>query len=181
MPDMRPMNIAVVMTGGTIAKSYDPSSGRLFNFETKVRDLIESLRTDDLTFDFIDLMHKDSLDLSEDDRRMIVDAVAEAAAGHDGVLVTHGTDGMAATGAALAERQSQPPVPIVFTGAMVPYVIEGSDARQNITEALLALRLLPGGTYLAFHNRVLPLQAVRKDYQSLTFLAEPSPAQGPDV
>ncbi|MAM12855.1 MAG: asparaginase [Rhizobiaceae bacterium] len=173
MPDMRPKKIAVIMTGGTIAKSYDPSAGRLHNFETKVRDLIESLRADDLTFDFVDLMHMDSLDLSEADRALIVDAVIAASADNDGVLVTHGTDGMAATGALLSDRLPQPPVPIVFTGAMVPYVIAGSDALQNVTEALLALRLLPAGAYLSFHNRVLPLQAARKDYQSLTFLADP--------
>lgn len=167
--DMTHMKIAVIMTGGTIAKTYDPSTAKLFNQETRVEGLIAGLRTDDLSFTFVDLMHKDSLDMDDEDRRLIVQAIADASKDHDGVLVTHGTDGMAATGKVLAETLPTPDVPIVFTGAMVPHVVEGSDASQNVTEALLALRLLPPGAYLSFHNRVLPLGAIRKDYETLTF------------
>ncbi|MEX3007517.1 asparaginase domain-containing protein [Hoeflea sp. TYP-13] len=163
------LSVAVVMTGGTIAKSYNPAKARLYNFETKVRDIIASLRTDDLHFDYCDLMHRDSLDIGPLERRAIVDAVAKAAELHDAVLVTHGTDSMAETGEELCRTIGRPDVPVVFTGAMIPGTIAGSDAVQNVTEALLALRLLPPGAYVVFHNRILALPGASKDHNRLTF------------
>lgn len=164
-----PLSVAVIMTGGTIAKSYHPNEARLFNFELKIKELIESLRLDDLSFTYLDLMQKDSLDITEQDRSRIALAVTEAAETHDAVLVTHGTDSMAASGETLCAQMGQIPVPVVFTGAMVPYAVTGSDAAQNVTEALLALRLLPPGVYISFHNRILALPGVRKNHSTLTF------------
>ncbi|MEM9631649.1 MAG: asparaginase domain-containing protein [Pseudomonadota bacterium] len=164
-----PLSIAVVMTGGTIAKSYDPTLAKLVNAEPKVTEIIAGLRTDDLRFDYVDLMHLDSLEIGDAERRQIASAVAAACKTHDGVLVTHGTDSMAQSGAFLCERMQDIPVPVVFTGAMVPFALKGSDAAQNIAEALLALRLLPAGAYVVLHNRVLRLPGVQKDHETLTF------------
>ncbi|WP_172670779.1 asparaginase domain-containing protein [Labrenzia sp. DG1229] len=166
---MRPLSVAVVMTGGTIAKSYNPAEARLYNFEPKVKEIIAGLRVDDLRFTFIDLLHLDSLEIRETDRHHIASAVAEASKSHDAVLVTHGTDSMSDSGAALCANMVEIPVPVVFTGAMVPFAVRGSDAVQNVTEALLALRLLPPGAYIVLHNRVLALPGARKDHKSLTF------------
>lgn len=164
-----PLSVAVIMTGGTIAKSYHPGEARLFNYELKIKELIESLRLDDLRFTYLDLMQKDSLDITDVDRTQIAQAVSEAAKTHGAVLVTHGTDSMAASGEILCAQMNSIPVPVIFTGAMVPFAVTGSDAAQNVTEALLALRLLPPGAYIAFHNRILALPGVRKDYDTLTF------------
>lgn len=163
------LSVAVVMTGGTIAKSYSPTEARLYNYETKIRDIISSLRTDDLRFDYCDLMHRDSLDIGQTERRRIIEAVSTAAETHDAVLVTHGTDGLAETGEELCRTVGRPAVPVVFTGAMVPYTVGGSDAVQNVTESLLAMRMLPPGVYIVFHNRILALPGARKDHDGLTF------------
>jgi len=163
------LSVAVVMTGGTIAKSYDPSEARLYNFEPKVKELISELRTDDLELVYCDLMHLDSLEIGEKERAQIVNQIRQSAAAHDAVLVTHGTDSMADTAENLFSSVSTPKVPVIFTGAMIPYSLKGSDAIQNVTEALLALRLLPAGVYIALHNRILSLPGVRKDYDKLTF------------
>ncbi|AZV80732.1 asparaginase (plasmid) [Parasedimentitalea marina] len=164
-----PLSVAVIMTGGTIAKSYDPAKARLYNFELKVKDIIDGLRTDDLRITFIDLMQLDSLDIGDAERVRIAEAVAEASKRHDAVLVTHGTDSMPLSGEVLCATTGAATVPVIFTGAMVPFSVSGTDAIQNVTEALLALRLLPPGAYIAFHNRILSLPGVRKDYDSLTF------------
>jgi len=50
-----------------------------------------------------------------------------------------------------------------MTGAMAPLGFEGSDALQNLTESLLALRVLPAGIYVVSHNQVFPILNVRKD------------------
>ncbi|MCG7522524.1 asparaginase [Ruegeria sp. Ofav3-42] len=157
------------MTGGTIAKSYDPVEARLYNHETKVEDLIGELRTDDLDLTFIDLMHRDSLEIGDEERKIIVDQIDQSVRGFDAVLVTHGTDTLPDTAEELCSSIEQLDVPVVFTGAMIPHSIKGSDAAQNVTEALLALRMLSAGVYIVFHNRVLSLPGVRKDYENLTF------------
>ena len=56
-----------------------------------------------------------------------------------------------------------PKVPVVFTGAMVPYDFRHTDAVQNITESLLAVQLLAPGVYSVFHNQVLQFPGVTKD------------------
>ena len=166
---MGPLSVAVVMTGGTIAKSYHPGESRLYNFEPKVKEIIDGLRLDDLRFTYVDLMQNDSLDIHDDDRKRITRAVTTASRNHDGVLVTHGTDSMRASGDALCAQIAQIQNPVILTGAMVPYSVIGSDAVQNVTEALQALRFLPSGIYIAFHNRILTLPSICKDYDVLTF------------
>jgi len=165
------MSVAVVMTGGTIAKSYDPASALLHNFELKAKELVQSLRADDLSFTFIDLLRVDSIDLGDTERSILLAAITRCCGTHDAVLVTHGTDGMAESGELLCSKLGLPPVPVVFTGAMVPYAVHGSDAIQNVSEALLALRLLPSGIYVVIHNRILRLPGAYKDHKSLTFAA----------
>jgi L-asparaginase len=53
---------------------------------------------------------------------------------------------------------------------MRPYEFRDTDATQNVTEALLAARLLGGGVYVAMHNRVLQFPGVKKDRQARTFV-----------
>ena len=163
------MNVAVLMTGGTIAKSYNPANAKLYNFEPTVKDLIANLRLDDLILEFFDFMHLDSLDIREQERERIGKKIRDLSECHDGVLVTHGTDTMVSTAELLRASTPPPTVPVIFTGAMVPSTVVGSDAVQNVTEALLALRLLPAGIYLSFHNRILSPPGIHKSYENQTF------------
>lgn len=163
------LSVAILMTGGTIAKSYNPTNARLYNFEPTVKDLVMQLRADDLSFSFHDFMHLDSLEIGERERTRIVEKIKNLSESHDAVLVTHGTDTMAFTAEALCSQVSRPTIPIIFTGAMVPNAITGSDAVQNVTEALLALRLLPAGIYVCFHNRIFSPPDIRKNHENLTF------------
>lgn len=115
-------------------------------------------------------MSKDSLDLTAEDRRVIVEAVREAAQAYDAVMVVHGTDTLTVTGELIHRALPSPGVPIVLTGAMRPYEFRDSDALQNVTEALLACRLIEPGVYVAMHNRVLRFPGVVKDRQALSFV-----------
>ena len=162
--------IAVVTTGGTIAKTYDPHRATLRNCRQVVAEIVQSLRLEGAEVRYIDLMHKDSLDIDDDDRELIVGKVAQAALSHDAVIVTHGTDTLPATADALWANNPHPPVPVILTGAMVPYVVQGSDGGQNMTESLIAARLLAPGIYVVVHNRVLPVPGVCKDQDSQTFV-----------
>jgi L-asparaginase len=57
---------------------------------------------------------------------------------------------------------------------MRPYEFRDSDALQNVTEALLAGRMVPPGVYVSMHNRVLEFPGVAKDRKALTFV-KPEP------
>ena len=52
---------------------------------------------------------------------------------------------------------------------MRPYEFRDSDALQNVTEALLAARLVAPGVYVVMHNRVLAFPGVVKDRVALEF------------
>jgi L-asparaginase len=111
----------------------------------------------------IQLMNKDSLDMSEEDHVLISQVAGEEAARHDGVIVVHGTDRLAVTGERMVARWGTPAAPIVLTGAMRPYELRDSDALQNLTEALMAVQLLPCGVYVVMHSQVLQFPGVIKD------------------
>ena len=120
-------------------------------------------------------MSKDSLDMTDGDRRRVVEAVRLAAAeGSDcsGVVVLHGTDTLERTGALLAAELGKPPLPIVLTGAWRPFEMKQSDALQNLTEALFATAVLPPGVYCVAHGRAFAFPGVRKDRARGTFVRD---------
>jgi L-asparaginase len=163
------MNITFVTTGGTIDKTYNELDGSLANSRSVLEMILGSLRLPDLFVRHVAVMHKDSLDMDADDRQRILRAVQQALPSSDGVIVVHGTDTLSTTGDVLHEGLTDLTAPVVMTGAMRPYEFRDTDAVQNVTEALLAARLLTPGVYVALHNRVLPFPGVYKDRQSRTF------------
>jgi L-asparaginase len=164
------MDVTVITTGGTIAKTFNESDGSLHNHRPVIEDLIADLRLPDLAVSFRHLLNKDSLELTDADRRLILDAVRDAAENSTAVVVVHGTDTLSLTGEMLSRELAGVRVPIVLTGAMRPYEFRDSDAVQNVTEAMLACRLAAPGVYVAMHNRLLRFPGVTKDRETLTFV-----------
>ena len=164
------MNVTVITTGGTIAKTFNESDGSLRNDRPVIEGLIAALRLPDITTRFHHVLNKDSLDMTDADRRLILDAVRTAAEGSNAVMVVHGTDTLSLTGEMLCRELADTRVPVVLTGAMRPYEFRDSDAVQNVTEAMLACRLAAPGVYVAMHNRLLRFPGVVKDRATLTFV-----------
>jgi L-asparaginase len=155
--------LALLSTGGTIEKTYDSLSGLLTNQVSVLDVMLASLELRGCELHRIQLMNKDSLDMSPEDHTLIARVAGEEAARHDGVVVVHGTDRLAVTGERLVEMWGLPPAPIVLTGAMRPYELRNTDALQNLTEALLAVQLLDRGVYLVMHGQVLAFPGVVKE------------------
>lgn len=166
---MTVFRLTIISTGGTIEKTYEPASGELANRETVLDHMLADLRIPDLQIDRVHVMNKDSLDMTAPDHDLIAKTARRAAANADGVIVVHGTDRLAVSGEATWEA-GVPATPIVFTGAMRPFELRDTDALQNLTEALLAVRLLDPGVYVAMHNRVLAFPGVVKDRGAGTFV-----------
>ena len=76
---------------------------------------------------------------------------------------------MAHTGERIYDADSPPHTAIVLTGAIRPWELRSTDAQQNLTEALLAVQLLPPGVYVVMHNQILEFPGVVKDHNSGTF------------
>jgi L-asparaginase len=115
-------------------------------------------------------MNKDSLEMTEQDHDTIAQAAELWSKTHDGVVIVHGTDRLAKTGERIFEHRPEPSTPVVLTGAMRPWEVRRTDADQNLTEALLAVQVLPPGVYAVLHNRVLTFPGVVKNTRSGTFV-----------
>ncbi|HEX2464625.1 MAG TPA: asparaginase [Thermoanaerobaculia bacterium] len=171
--------LTLITTGGTIEKVYDEGSGALVNRTSQVRRMLAELRLENTEISVLELMSKDSLDMSDGDRRRILDAARLAGAedrGADaaGIVILHGTDTLAATGELLHRELRDIAVPIVLTGAIRPFEMKRSDALQNLTEALFATAVLGPGVYVVAHGRALPFPGARKDHGTGTFVASSS-------
>jgi L-asparaginase len=165
------VQLNLVTTGGTMEKVYREQTGRVENIASKVDRYLERLRLPDLDVVITRLMNKDSLEMSSEDRGQIVDTVrALLQSSPAPVVITHGTDTMVETGLALLRGLAGLASPVILTGAMTPLGFEESDGLQNLTESLLAARLLPPGVYVVMHNQVFPIDRVRKDRERARFV-----------
>src|SRR5215470_17283266 len=163
-------SIALISTGGTIEKTYDELRGVLSNQVSVLDIMLASLELRGVEVQRVQLMNKDSLDMSPEDHTLIAETAGRMAEETAGVVVVHGTDRLAVSGDRVVELVGVPRSPIVFTGAMRPYELRSTDALQNLTEALLAVQLVPAGVYVAMHNQVLQFPGITKDRALGTFV-----------
>lgn len=162
--------IAMISTGGTIEKTYDELHGVLDNAQSVLDVVLASLQLGGIEIVRVPLLNKDSLEMTDQDHELIARTASAMAEAHDGVVIVHGTDRLPVTGELLHSLRAKPRVPIVLTGAMKPYIMRNTDALQNMTEALIAVQVMPPGIYCAMHNQVLAFPGVIKDRERGTFV-----------
>jgi len=167
--------VYVLTTGGTIEKVYSENSGSVANIENKVDRYLRLLRLPDTEVNIVPVMNKDSLEMTDQDRVLVVGIVRAILKENAPIVITHGTDSMVETGLYLQRAIPDLKTPIVLTGAMTPLGFEGSDGLQNLTESLLAAQLLPLGVYVVMHNRIYPVHRVRKDHKLGQFVWKDRP------
>ncbi len=158
------MAVKIFITGGTFDKEYDEITGKLFFKDTHMREMLELGRSK-LDVNIRTLMMIDSLDMSAEDRQLIVENCRKA--NEDQIIITHGTDTMTETGKVLAEAKLEKT--IVLTGAMIPYKFGSSDGLFNLGSALGFVQSLPHGVYLAMNGRCFDYDKVRKNKETGVF------------
>jgi L-asparaginase len=104
-------------------------------------------------------MMTDSLEMTDADRNLIVQNCLQSA--EDCIVITHGTDTMTETAAAVAGAVTGKTV--VLTGAMIPYAFGSSDGLFNLGSALSFVQALPPGVYIAIHGQCFSWDRVRKN------------------
>ena len=149
--------------GGTIDKVYFDDLSDYTVGEPQVGPILTAANLD-IDFEVVEVARKDSLYVTDAERRLLHDRIA--ADPRRLVLVTHGTDTMAETATALADI---PDKVIVLTGAMSPARFAASDATFNVGCAVGAVQSLPAGVYIVMNGRVFPAGAVRKNREKKRF------------
>ena len=157
------MKIKIFTTGGTIDKIYFDQKSEFQVGEPQIAVVLTEANVS-FEFEVESLMRKDSLDLTDRDRRLICEAVA--ADKHRHIIVTHGTDTMLSTAKVL---QKIPDKIIVLTGSMQPAKLRLTDAFFNIGYAIAAVQLLPNGLYVAMNGRIFNPDTAQKNVERNRF------------
>ena len=110
------------------------------------------------------ILNLDSSNLSPEHWQIIAKAIAANYENYDGFVITHGTDTMAYTAAALSQMLHNCQKPAVLTGAQLPIQAEGSDAPNNIYHAFLAATSPLKGVALVFGDLVIHGAHAKKLY-----------------
>jgi len=129
---MKPDPIRIFVTGGTFDKEYNELSGTLFFQDSHVPEMLRLGRRL-LDVQVRRLMMIDSLEMTEDDRRIIAGHCRNPAESR--IVITHGTDTMVETAQHLGREVTGKT--IVLTGAMIPYKFGSSDGMFNLGSAIV--------------------------------------------
>ena len=147
--------IALLATGGTIASV---NSGEGLVPGINAREILKYLPSLDGEAEVIyrDVFSLDSSNIQPEEWRILARAVFDALDTADAVVITHGTDTMAYSAAALSFMLQDVDKPVVFTGSQLPLKHPFSDGPMNLNEAMLVARTAPAGVYVVFNHRIIP-------------------------
>ena len=156
----------IIVTGGTFDKHYDAIKGELTFKDSNLPAILAQARvTVPVAIEINQLI--DSLQMTDVHRQSVLEACRNAP--ETALVVVHGTDTMVETAQVVGSAGLGKT--IVFTGAMVPYAVQGSDALFNLGFALAMAQARPHGAYVAMNGRVFPWDDVRKDKSGGVFEA----------
>ncbi|MGO9410773.1 MAG: asparaginase domain-containing protein [Spirochaetia bacterium] len=158
------VKIRIIITGGTFDKQYDEIRGNLTFKDTHLPEILKFVRcTVPIELELNQLI--DSLDMQTANRLSILESCRKAE--EEWIVITHGTDTMAETAEVLGKAGLNKT--IVMTGAMVPYMVNNSDAVFNLGCALTAVQLAPAGVYIVMNSRLFRWDHVRKNKERGVF------------
>ena len=151
------MFIRFLTTGGTIDKIYFDELSRFEVGESQVQHILQEGLVK-IDYDVVPLLHKDSLEITDADRAMLREYIANDDA--DRYVVTHGTDSMVQTADALTALTGKT---VVLTGALTPARFRSTDAVFNVGMAVAAAQVATPGVYIAMSGQVFEAGKVRKN------------------
>ena len=153
--------ILLLATGGTIAARQTEHGLRP---ALSAEEIGAAIGGKDSVLEVVDLLALDSTNIAPCHWQTIARRIAECRTAYDGFIVTHGTDTMAYTAAALYYMLENIDRPVVLTGSQRPLGTDGSDAEQNLRLAYKAACSGFAGVCLAFGGRLIHGNAAKKMY-----------------
>lgn len=162
--------VTIFTTGGTFDKIYFDAKSEFHIGETQVNPILEEGNVT-LPYQVESVFRKDSLEVTEEDRRVLCEQVAASQSTQ--IIITHGTDTMSDTAKLLATYDITGKT-IVLVGAMQPARMRYTDAPFNLGFALAAVQLLSADIYIAMNGQVFHHSNVTKNREHSRFELENS-------
>ncbi len=162
---MNQQAILVLTTGGTIDKAYFDALSEYQIVDSGIPALLAEARVA-LGFRVVEVMRKDSLELTDADRALIASIAREAP--EQRIVVTHGTDTMTETAKVLAAEV--PGKTVVLTGALSPARFAETDAPFNLGMAFATAQVAAPGVWIAMSGQVFDGLKVWKDREAGRFV-----------
>lgn len=147
--------VLLITTGGTIASSEEKGSGLTptFDAEQLLAYMPEIKENCDITGKQI--MSIDSTNMNPKLMIKIAETIYENYKSYDGFVVTHGTDTMGYTSAALVYMLQNIKKPVVVTGAQIAISALYTDAKKNISDAIRFALEDIAGVFVAFDGKII--------------------------
>ena len=154
--------VLMIGTGGTIASEMTPdglapglSPERLLQFVPAISELCD--------VDCVSVFSEDSTNITPSHWMRLAGVLRDAYEDYDGFVISHGTDTMAYTAAALSYLVQGSRKPIMFTGAQKPIYYDSTDSKTNLTDAFVcACSEKLAGVDIVFNGRVILGTRARK-------------------
>lgn len=154
--------ILLISTGGTIASTPTEngltptvSGADMVRLIPELEGLCEIRYTE--------LLNLDSSNMQPEEWSAMASAVFTALSVYDGVVITHGTDTMAYSAAALSFMLQNLNKPVILTGSQLPIEDENTDGKRNILDAFrTAVDGRLTGVYIVFDGVIIPGTSAKK-------------------
>ena len=156
--------ILLIGTGGTIASEVTDSG---LAPELTTEQLLSHLPaiSEICHADCVQLLNLDSTNMTPANWLEIAACIRERYGRYDGFVITHGTDTMAYSAAALSYLIQGSAKPIVLTGAQKPIGFDTTDSRVNLLDSFIcACRGDMHGVMIVFNGRVILGTRARKTH-----------------
>ena len=159
------MKVTIINTGGTFNKRYNPLKGQLEvpSDNIALDKIIASCHN--VEFEIKNIVSKDSLDMTDEDRELITNTVKNSK--NENIIIIHGTDTVDLTAAFLRKQIADKR--IVFTGAMIPFSVDETEASFNLGYAVACAQALGEGSYVAMNGQCFCAGNVEKNLKTLKF------------
>ncbi len=151
--------ILIINTGGTFNKVYNPRTGNLDIEPTG--EAIKAIARNALTkFKIKNIIGKDSLDITDNDREIIVQAIKKTK--REYIIIVHGTDTIDKTAQYIFQKGIKKK--IILTGSMVPYSVNPIESTFNLSSAFGYLQnIQKGGVYISMNGIIKDYKRVVKN------------------
>lgn len=154
--------VLMIATGGTIASiktrnglAPDIDSDELLGYVPEIKEFCD--------VDTMQLLNIDSTNIQPEHWLMMTEAIEENYHKYDGFVISHGTDTMAYTSAALSYLIQNSNKAIVITGSQKPINADITDAKKNLLDSFrFATEDDVSGVYLVFDGKAIIGTRARK-------------------
>jgi L-asparaginase len=156
--------------GGTIEfidPAYDAINKNLLKLDTSIESYLQNIIKPHFTFSTEEITHKDSRDITEEDRKALAAAIQSSQ--HENIIVTHGTYTMSDT-AVFLDNFGLEGKKVILSGSMIPITgFATSDAGFNIGFAIASFGSIQPGVYVSMNGGVFESGEVKKNIEEFRF------------